>query len=63
VGEKRSNPVLFDRSVFERMCRLQGDAGARSLFAEIAPAAMPWPDERLLLDVDTYEDYQRLLGL
>lgn len=61
VGEKRSNPVLFDRSVFEAMCGLQGDAGARSLFDQYPPARLPWPDERLLFDVDTPEDYQKLL--
>lgn len=61
VGEKRSNPVLFDRSIFDVLCGLQGDAGARSIFAQHPPQAMQWPDERLLLDIDTPEDYQRLL--
>lgn len=61
VGEKRSNPVLFDRSLFARMQGLLGDAGARSLFTEIPPTALPWPDERLLIDVDTLEDYRRLI--
>lgn len=61
VGEKRSNPVLFDRSLFERMRGLRGDVGARSLFAEFPPAALPWPDEHLLIDVDTLEDYRRLI--
>jgi molybdenum cofactor cytidylyltransferase len=62
VGEKRANPILFDRSVFDILLRLQGDAGARSVFAKHAPTPMPWPDEKLLLDVDTPEDYQRLIG-
>jgi molybdenum cofactor cytidylyltransferase len=61
VGEKRTNPVLFDRSIFDALCRLQGDAGARSIFAQYPPTPMPWHDERLLFDVDTPEDYQRLL--
>ena len=62
VGEKRSNPVLFDRSTFDVLSRLQGDAGARSIFAQYPPQAMHWPDERLLLDIDTPQDYQRLVG-
>ena len=62
VGEKRSNPVLFDRSTFDVLSRLQGDAGARSIFAQYPPQAMQWPDERLLLDIDTPQDYQRLVG-
>ncbi len=60
VGEKRANPVLFDRAIFPAMCALQGDAGARSLFAQYPPARLPWDDERLLFDVDTPEDYQQL---
>jgi hypothetical protein len=31
---KRSNPVLFEHSVFETLCALQGDAGARIIFAQ-----------------------------
>lgn len=61
VGEKRTNPVLFDRSIFNALCQLQGDAGARSIFAQYPPTPMPWLDERLLFDVDTPEDYQRLV--
>lgn len=61
VGGRRSNPVLFDRSVFHLLLQLQGDAGARSLFHLIPPSAMPWPDERLAWDIDTPADYERLL--
>jgi molybdenum cofactor cytidylyltransferase len=60
VGEKRTNPVLFDRSIFEALCLLQGDVGARSLFGQYPPTQMPWSDERLLFDVDTPEDYEKL---
>ena len=62
VGEKRTNPVLFDHLLFDNLCQLQGDAGARSVFGKYPPAAMLWPDERLLFDVDTPEDYQRLIN-
>ncbi len=61
VGGKRSNPVLFDASIFEALCALQGDAGARSIFGQYPPTPLVWQDERLLFDVDTPEDYQRLL--
>jgi molybdenum cofactor cytidylyltransferase len=61
VGGKRSNPVLFDGSIFEALCALQGDAGARSIFAQFPPTPLVWQDERLLFDVDIPEDYQRLL--
>jgi len=62
VGDKRTNPVLFDRSVFGAMRGLQGDAGARSIFAQYPPTPMLWPDERLLFDVDTPQDYQKLIS-
>ena len=61
VGEKRTNPVLFDGSLFEALRGLHGDAGARTIFAQYPPTPMPWPDEQLLFDVDTPDDYQRLL--
>jgi molybdenum cofactor cytidylyltransferase len=61
VGDKRTNPVLFDRSLFDVLCQLQGDAGARSIFVQYPPTHLPWPDERLLFDVDTPEDYQHLI--
>ena len=61
VAGKRSNPVLFARSGFAAMLELQGDAGARSLFAQTPPALMEWSDPHLAFDVDTPEDYRRLL--
>ncbi len=61
VGERRANPVLFDRSLFGALCALEGDSGGRSLFKDHPPTPMPWPDERLLLDIDTPGDYQGLL--
>jgi len=61
VAEQRSNPVLFDRQVFPALRQLQGEQGARSLFDRFPPACLPWTDRRILLDIDTPEDYQRLL--
>ncbi len=63
VGQQRANPVIFAQSIFTNLCQLQGDAGAHSIFAQYPPEAMPWPDERILLDIDTPEDYKKLTGL
>ena len=60
VGGKRTNPVLFDRGMFQVLCELQGDAGARRILKQYPPAAFDWHDERLFFDVDTPEDYARL---
>jgi molybdenum cofactor cytidylyltransferase len=63
VGEKRANPVLFDCSTYEDLMNLSGDTGGRVLFDRYSITWLPWDDERLLMDVDVPEDYQRLLAL
>jgi molybdenum cofactor cytidylyltransferase len=60
--EQRANPVLFDRDVFPDLLSLTGDVGGRAIFGKHRVEFMPWHDDRLLLDVDKPEDYQRLLA-
>ncbi len=60
--ERRGNPVLFDRSTFADLLGLQGESGGRSLFSKHRVEYIPWHDDRLLLDVDTPEDYRQLLA-
>jgi molybdenum cofactor cytidylyltransferase len=60
VGEKRANPVLFDRQTFSDLTSIQGDVGGRALFSRYPVAWLDWPDENLLLDIDTEEDYHSL---
>ncbi|MDO8835991.1 MAG: selenium cofactor biosynthesis protein YqeC [Vicinamibacterales bacterium] len=70
VGGVRTSPVLCDRSAFPDLLALAGDAGGRDVIARRladTPGAgtlclVPWPDARILLDVDTEEDYRRLRG-
>lgn len=61
IEDKRGNPVLFDRTVFPDLMSLQGDAGGRQVFSRYPITNVLWNDPRLLLDVDTLEDYERLL--
>jgi len=61
VQDARANPVLFDRVTFPDLLSLQGDVGGRGLFHKYPPAYLPWHDNRLLLDVDTPEQYRRLV--
>lgn len=63
VDGRRGNPVLFDRDTFEEMREIQGDVGGRGIFSKVAVEWLPWNDPAQLLDVDTEEDYQRLLAL
>jgi molybdenum cofactor cytidylyltransferase len=61
VEDRRANPVLFDRLTFPDLMRLKGDTGGRAIFGKFNAAWVPWHDARLLMDVDTPEDYQTLL--
>jgi molybdenum cofactor cytidylyltransferase len=63
VGGQRANPVLFDRRTFAGLAALQGDTGGRQVMGQWGVDFVDWPDERLLLDIDNLEDYQRALDL
>lgn len=63
AGGQRANPVLFDRVTFPDLLEISGDQGGRAIFSKHPVSYLPWHDERILLDVDTPVDYQRLLRL
>ncbi len=60
---KRGNPVLFSRETFPRLETLKDDCGARSLFEEYSGQILTVPveDPSIHSDIDTEEDYLRLL--
>jgi molybdenum cofactor cytidylyltransferase len=62
VLDRRANPVLFDRATFPDLMKLEGDVGGRAIFDKHRVEYLPWHDDRLLLDVDTPEMYQRLIS-
>jgi len=62
VMDQRANPVLFDRITFSDLMTLEGDVGGRAIFHKHRVEYLPWHDDRLLLDVDTPEMYQRLIS-
>ena len=62
VIDQRANPVLFDRETFQDLLQLEGDVGGRAVFHKYRVEYLPWHDDRLLLDVDTPEQYQRLIS-
>jgi molybdenum cofactor cytidylyltransferase len=62
VMDRRANPVLFDRVTFPDLLALEGDVGGRAVFHKHRVEYLPWHDDRLLLDVDTPEMYQRLIS-
>jgi len=62
VIDRRANPVLFDRVTFPDLSALEGDIGGRAIFHKHRVEYLPWHDDILLLDVDTPEQYQRLVS-
>jgi len=63
VDGQRANPVLFDQVTFDDLRSLSGEAGGRKLFDKYPVKWISWHDSSALLDVDTPEDYERLLEL
>jgi molybdenum cofactor cytidylyltransferase len=64
AADRRANPVLFDRETFQDLLALTGDIGGRALFTHTQYTLdyVPWHDESLLFDVDTEDDYRKLLA-
>ncbi len=62
-GGRRANPVLFDRKTFHALTEVQGDVGGRIIFSQFPVHPIQWFDETILLDIDTPDDYQKLLEL
>jgi molybdenum cofactor cytidylyltransferase len=62
VQGQRANPVLFDRLTFPDLMALKGDVGGRAIFSKIPVNYLTWYDESLLSDVDTPEEYRKLVN-
>jgi molybdenum cofactor cytidylyltransferase len=61
---RRGNPVLFDRSAFGDLRKLQGDTGGRVLLEKYRDEIVSVPaGQEVILDIDTPEDYERLKNL
>ena len=60
-GQTR-NPVLFHRDLFPELLKLMGDRGGKGLIEKYKDKAafLKWNDEAPFLDVDRWEDYEKL---
>ena len=63
INGRRSNPVLFDRVTFSDLLDLSGDIGGRALFSKYQVSWLPWMEATSAIDIDTPDDYQRLLDI
>lgn len=61
AGQSR-NPVLFHSNLFPEILELKGDRGARGLIEKYRQESvfLEWPEETPFLDVDRWEDYEKL---
>lgn len=60
VNGQRANPVLFSRVTFSDLMEITGDIGGRQIFGKYPLHFMTWNEEKLLIDVDTVEDWEKL---
>lgn len=55
-------PAVFSRSLFESLLALEGDKGAKSLILKNRETAVSVPFEEGHIDIDTRQDYERLIN-
>ncbi len=62
-NNRRGNPVIIKKPLFQRLESLVADTGPRVLFGEFKNAILKVqiPDKAILIDVDTMDDYQKLI--
>lgn len=60
---QRGNPVIIARPLFSRLKLLYADTGARVLFKEFEHEILKIPiaDKAIFFDVDTREDYEKII--
>lgn len=60
-GQTR-NPVLFHKTLFPELLQLTGDRGGRGLIHKYKErlTLLDWKDEAPFLDLDVWEDYEKL---
>jgi molybdenum cofactor cytidylyltransferase len=61
-GGHAGTPALFHRVFFEKLMSLKGDKGARTLIGSHPDEVAVVPFEEGAIDIDTKEDYERLLN-
>ena len=54
-------PAIFDKSIFPDLLNLEGDQGARQIIRNHTEVGLLTSDDEEVWDIDTPDDYQRLL--
>jgi molybdenum cofactor cytidylyltransferase len=61
-GGKLGTPALFHKSLFTELMSLSGDTGARKILDKMREDVVTIDFEMGIVDIDTQEDYERLLN-
>lgn len=57
VNGQQCNPVLFHQKLFKDLILINGNNGGKKLITKGRTHWIDWTDERLLLDIDSSQDY------
>lgn len=57
------HPVLYRKEVFSKLMELKGDIGGKAIFASEFVETIDWEDEKLLLDIDSFDDLKKMREL
>lgn len=59
---KPGHPVIWPADLRPELCNLSGDQGGKTIIINYPQRLLrlDWPDELILRDIDTVEDYERL---
>ena len=57
------HPVLYRKEVFLKLMELKGDIGGKAIFANEYVETINWKDEKLLLDIDSFDDLEKIKKL
>lgn len=60
---QRGHPPLIGRALFAEILAFNGEGGLRTVLQRHPASAVPVPDQAILLDMDTPEDYRQLDAL
>jgi len=62
VNGRLCNPVLFGKKYYEKLINLSGEQGGKEIINKANDVRwVDWEDEKLLLDIDTVEDYKLII--
>ncbi len=60
VSSQVVHPVLYRKEVFAKLMELRDDVGGKAIFGNEFVETVNWKDEKLLLDIDSTNDLEKI---